>query len=62
MMTETKKKLVVMNLVLAFLVLVLFGLAPVTDDAVQVGINVGSDDDGAPPGRTYLLMSTRADK
>ena len=53
MMSETKRKLMVMDVVRALLVVTLFSMAPLTADndradqgALQMGSDVGSDNDG----------------
>ena len=65
MMTETKRKLVVMDLALAILVVSLFSMAPLTADTdgadhstLQMGNDVRSDNDGRPPSRTDFLVRT----
>ena len=65
MMTETKRKLVVMDVVLAILVVALFSMAPLTADTdgadhgtSQMGNDVRSDNDGRPSSRTDFLVST----
>ena len=64
MMTETKRKLVVMDVVLAILVVALFSMAPLTADTdgadhgtSQMGNDVRSDNDGRPSSRTDFLVS-----
>ena len=65
MMTETKRKLVVIDVALALLVVALFSMAPRTADSdgadystLQKGNNVRSDNDGRPSSRTDFLVST----
>jgi len=65
MMTETKRKLVVMDVTLAILVVALFSMAPLTTNndgadhsTSQMGSDVGSDNDGRPSSRTDFLVST----
>ena len=66
MMTETKRKLVIIDMALALLVVALFSMVPLTVESdgadhstSQMGSDVGSDNDGRPSSRTdYFLVST----
>ena len=65
MMTETKRKLVVMDVALAILVVALFSMAPRTADTdgadhstLQKGNDVRSDNDGRPSSRTDFVVLT----
>ena len=65
MMTETKRKLVVMDMALAILVVALFSMAPLTADSdgadhstSQMGSDVGSNNDGRPSSRMDFVVLT----